>query len=279
MAVQSVLLAALAVSSLYGASALAAVTGAEHSVQNGPIKPYVWGKFAGAQPGKKVVVLAHGSATAGRESFDLQIPGMTDISLMDVLAEAGFDVFALGTRGFGLFTHPEGRMTTAEASKNLNAVVDYIAKLHGVPKVDLLAWSWVMKYGGMFVLARPEKVNNYIAYAPMHLDSTDLAKHRQRLDAFRRNPYAVVPEAGWKPRFYSMTPASVNNPGVVNACAHAAALVETRTATGPQLDMVTIRPMLNARSIAVPLMLIHEEFNDVTHLAGCCRFSDAPEFG
>jgi pimeloyl-ACP methyl ester carboxylesterase len=139
----------------------------------------------------------------------------------------------------------------------------------------VLAWSWATQYGGMFVMAHPEKVNKYIAYAQMHLDSPDLAKRRQKIDVFRKNPYVVIPEAGWKPRFASMTPASSNIPAVVDAYAHAAAQVETRTATGPQLDMVTIMPMLNARSITVPVMLIHGEYDDVADLQGLLPFFQA----
>ena len=152
------LITVLAASSLYFTSALAAITGVGHSVQNGQVKLYVWEKFAGAQPSKKVVVLAHGSATAGRESFDLQVPGMTDISLVDVRAGAGYDGFALDTRGFGRSTHPEGHMSTSEVNEDLNAVVDYVTKLRGVTKVDLLAWSSATQYSGMFVMARPANV-------------------------------------------------------------------------------------------------------------------------
>ena len=48
---------------------------------------------------KPIVVLAHGSATAGPESFDVQVEGRPrqgepDFSLMDYLAREGFDVFA-----------------------------------------------------------------------------------------------------------------------------------------------------------------------------------------
>lgn len=275
MGIKATLIGIIAGLMLLTGSAFAAIASAEHTVQNGAIKLYVWEKYAGTEPGKKVVVLAHGSATAGRESFDLQVPGMPDISLMDVLAQQGFDVFALDTRGFGRSTHPDGHMTTAEASEDLNAVVDYVTKLRGVPKVDLLAWSWGTQYGGMFVMAHAEKVNKYIAYAQMHLDSPDLAKRRQKIDVFRKNPYVIVPEAGWKPRFYSMTPAGANSGEAVDAYAHAAALVETRTATGPQLDMVTIMPMLNPRLMTVPVMLIHGEYDDVADTQGLLPFFQA----
>src|SRR3989304_4136112 len=84
-------------------------------VEHDRIRLYVWEKYVGSPSGKPVVVLAHGSATAGRESFDLQVPGKPSYSLMDFLAGEGFDVFAPDIRGFGRSTHPETRLTTKEA--------------------------------------------------------------------------------------------------------------------------------------------------------------------
>jgi len=75
------------------------VSGGEHWVEHAGLKLYVWEKYFGSPTGKSVVVLAHGSTTAGRESFDLQVPGQPSYSLMDVLAREGFDVFALEIPG------------------------------------------------------------------------------------------------------------------------------------------------------------------------------------
>jgi len=257
-----------------GATCFAAAqpSGVEHWVDNGPIKLYVWEKYVESPKDKPIVVLAHGSATAGKESFDLQVPGKPTYSLMDVLAENGFDVFAPDVRGFGRSTHPEGHMTTAEASQDLNAVVDYVLKLRSVKKVNLLAWSWGTQYGGMFVMNQPGKVERYVSFAQMHLNSPDLAKRRARIDVFRQNAYITIPEAGWKPRFYSMAPPEVSDPEVVDAFAKAAAQVELKSPTGPQLDMVTIMPMLNPRLMTVPVMIIHGQYDDVADLDGLWPF-------
>lgn len=259
-------------STLRSTEPAARIAGAEHWVQHGDIRLYVWEKHSGQPAGKKVVVLAHGSATAGRESFDLQVPGHPDVSMMDALAQRGYDVFALDTRGFGRSTRPEGHMTTAQASEDLNAVVDYIRRLRGVDKVHLLGWSWGTQYGGLFVAAHPGKVDRYVSLAQMHIDSPDLAARRPRTDVFRKNPYVNVPEAGWKPRFTSMTPAAANYPEVVDAYASAAARVETRTPTGPQLDLVTLMPMVDPRRLTVPVMLIHGQYDDVADLPGLLPF-------
>jgi pimeloyl-ACP methyl ester carboxylesterase len=270
---QSHLLAiAVAVLGSAASSQAQQVSGVEHWVEREGIKLYVWEKYVGSPAGKGLIVLAHGSATAGKESFDLQVPGKPSYSLMDFLAREGFDVFALDTRGFGRSTHPDGHMTTQEASEDLNAVVDHVLKLRGGKRVNLLGWSWGTQYGGMFVIAHPEKVEKYVSYAQMHVDSPDIAKRRPRIDAFRKNPYVTIAEAGWKPRFSSLTPAEANDPEVVDAYAKAAAQVERKTATGPQLDMVTIMPMVNPRLIAVPTMLIHGQYDDVADLDGLLPF-------
>ncbi len=267
--------ALLAVAGLSAMASEDAIVSAEHWVQNGDVRIYVWEKRPGTVHNRKVIVLAHGSATAGKESFDLQVPGYADVSLMDVLARAGFDVFALDTRGFGRSTHPETHMTTAQASSDLNAVVDYVLHLRALERVDLLAWSWGTQYGGMFVMAHPEKVRKYISYAQMHLDSPDLAKRRQKIGDYKAHAYVEIAEAGWKPRFYSMTPASDNIPAIVDAYARAAAETEKRTPTGPQLDMVSIMPMLNPRLMNASIMLIHGEHDDVADTVGLLPFFQA----
>jgi pimeloyl-ACP methyl ester carboxylesterase len=260
---------------ILGATSFAAsqsVKGVEHWVNNVNIRLYVWEKCVGNPAGKPIIVLCHGSATAGKESFDLQVPGKPSYSLMDVLAQSGFDVFALDVRGFGRSTHPDGHMTTMEASQDLNAVVDYILKLRGVRKVNLLGWSWGTQYCGMFVMAQPAKTERYISYAQMHLNSPDIAKRRPRIEAFRKDAYITIPEAGWKPRFYSMTPSEANDPEVVDAYAKEAARVEVKSPTGPQLDMVTIMPMMNPRLMPVPTMIIHGQYDDVADLRGLLPF-------
>jgi pimeloyl-ACP methyl ester carboxylesterase len=248
------------------------VSGVEHWVEHAGLRLYVWEKYAGSPAGKPVVVLAHGSGTAGRESFDLQVPGKPSYNLMDALAREGFDVFAPDIRGFGRSTRPDGHMTTQEASEDLNAIIDSLLKLRGSPQVHLLGWSWGTQYSGMFIMAHPEKVAKYVSYAQMHVNSPDLAKRRPRLEAFRKTPYIGIPEAGWKPRFASMTPATATEPEVVEAFAKAAARVEEKTPTGPQLDMVTLMPLLNPRLMPVPTMLIHGQYDDVADLDGLLPF-------
>lgn len=251
------------------------VQGTQHWVLHDDVRLFVWEKFAGGPQGKPVLLLAHGSATAGRESFDLKVPGRPEYSLMDFLARQCFDVFALDVRGFGSSTKPEGFLTTEQAASDLNAVVDHLLKLRGVPQLNLLAWSWGTQYGGQFVMAHPHKVARYAAYAQMHATSPDLEARRPRLATFQRAPYIRITEPGWKLRFNSMTPGEVNDPVVMDAFAKAAALVETKSPTGPQVDLLTRQPLIDASKITVPTMLIHGQYDDVADLEGLLPFFTA----
>lgn len=251
------------------------VQGTQHWVLQDELRLFLWEKYQGSPQGKPVLVLAHGSATAGRESFDLKVPGRPEYSLMDFLAKQGFDVFAPDMRGFGSSTKPEGHITTEQAAADLNAVVDFICKLRGVPQVQLLAWSWGTQYSGQFVMAHPQKVARYAAYAQMHLESPDLKARLERLATFQRAPYIRITEQGWKLRFSSLTPDEVNDPVVMDAFAKAAALVELKSPTGPQVDLLTRQPLIDATRITVPTMLIHGQYDDVADLAGLLPFFTA----
>jgi pimeloyl-ACP methyl ester carboxylesterase/organic hydroperoxide reductase OsmC/OhrA len=248
------------------------IVAAEHWVQHDGIRLYLWEKCQGAAAGRPVVVLAHGSSTPGRETFDLRVPGKPSYSLMDFLAREGFDVFAADVRGFGRSTRPEAPVTTAQAADDLDAVVDYVRDLRGAARVSLLAWSWGTQYAGMFIAAHPDMVARYVSYAQMHADSADIARRRARLDTYRRSLYVDTPEPYWKARFHSGTPAGANDPEVINAYAVAAARVQPATPTGPQLDLLTLLPMVRPEAIAVPTLMIHGEYDDVADRAGLMPF-------
>ncbi len=249
--------------------------GTQHRVARDDLRLFVWEKCQGDPQGRPVVVLAHGSATAGRESFDLQVPGHPGYSLMDFLARRGYDVFAPDMRGFGRSTKPEDHLRTEQAAADLDAVVDHIRQLRGVAQVQLLAWSWGTQYGGQFVMAHPQKVKRYISYAQMHAASPDLVSRRPRLATFQRAPYIRISEPGWKLRFHSLTPDEVNEPAVIDAFAHTAAQVETRSPTGPQVDLLTRLPLVDPTQITVPVMMIHGQYDDVADLDGLLPFFQA----
>ena len=191
---------------------------------------------------------------------------------MDFLACEGFDVFAPDIRGFGRSTRPIEGVTTADACKDLNTAIDHILKWRDVPQVSLLGWSWGTQYAGRFTTTYPEKVSRYISYGQMYADSHGIASRRLRIEEFRSSPYEHISEAGWRSRFYSMTPEEASDPEVVDSYARAAVLAGSMAPTGPQIDLVTRLPLVSPSFLTVPTMIIHGEFDDVADTRGLSSF-------
>lgn len=250
----------------------AAVEGVAHRVESSAGSLHVWEKCAVPCADRPVVVLAHGSGSSGRESFDLQVKDTAGVSLMDVLADAGYDVFAPDVRGFGRSARPAEGVTTAQAAEDLHTVVEHVRRLRGVGRVAVVAWSWGTQYAGLFVAAHPDSVARFVSYAQMHADSPDLVRRRAGIDAFRASPYRTIAPGAWTGRFHSQTPDGCTDPAVQAAFAQAAAQAEPQTPNGPQVDMATRMPMVDPRQLAVPVLIIHGQFDDVADVPGLIPF-------
>ena len=121
----------------------------------------------------KVLLLAHGAATAGYIGFDA---GCEKCSMMRYFAQAGWDVFSVDYENYGLSTfspvmdhpswYPEETPTTTEvAVSDIARVVDFICNLRGVQKVSLFGWSFgAIKATPAYTLQNPGKVSKLVLF-------------------------------------------------------------------------------------------------------------------
>ena len=145
------------------------IRGEDHYVMRDGLRIYLWekhkvdleGTFANSG---KVALLVHGGTWSGRPLFDLQI---RDYSLMDFLAENGYDVWAIDLHGYGRSDKTAKDWTDSHsAAADIAAAVGYIARLRGVSKVNLLGCSAGTQRAGVFAMENPDKVAKLILYAP-----------------------------------------------------------------------------------------------------------------
>jgi len=141
---------------------------------------------------RPVVLMVHGGISPSTLAFDVD---HETYSWMAYLARAGFDVFAMDMTGYGRSAHPKMDdpcnvgsaqqknlipKTLNEACKpsypyqlvsrqsehdELDRVIEYIRKLRGVAKVNLLGWSGGGYRTGTYTSQRPEKVEKLVIYA------------------------------------------------------------------------------------------------------------------
>ena len=162
---------------------------------------------------RPVVLMVHGGVSPSTLAFDVE---HENYSWMNYLARAGFDVFAMDMTGYGKSSRPKMDdpcnvgpnlqktlvpKTLKEACKpsypyqmvnrqsehdDLDRVIEYIRKLRGVAKVNLLGWSGGGYRIGTYTSERPEKVDKLVIYASSNYSRKNPSK-----------PPATLPQSGF----------------------------------------------------------------------------------
>ena len=127
-------------------------------------------------PAEKILLFVHGATYPAETAFDLPLNGL---SMMDYIAQQGWDVYLVDVRGYGGSTRPpemdvpasENKpiVDTAIAVKDVGSAVDHILQKRGVPKINLMGWSWGTAIMGMYTVEHNDKVNRLVLYAPLWL--------------------------------------------------------------------------------------------------------------
>jgi len=165
--------------------ARSAIQGKEHYVIRDGLRIYLWEKFSegqeGAFPARKIALLVHGGVRSGRPLFDLQI---RDYSLMDFLAQNGYDVWAIDIHGYGHSDKTEKDWSDAHTfRRDIAAAVAYITKSRGVTRVNLLGCSAGTQRAGVFAMENPDKVAKLILYASIWKGTAAFAAfNRKRIE-------------------------------------------------------------------------------------------------
>jgi pimeloyl-ACP methyl ester carboxylesterase len=121
----------------------------------------------------KILLYVHGATYPAETSFDLPLGGR---SMMDYVAQHGFDVYLVDVRGYGGSTKPSEMdappaenkpiVDTPTAARDVGAAVDHILQKRGVGKIDLMGWSWGTAIMGLYTTTHNDKVNRLVLYAP-----------------------------------------------------------------------------------------------------------------
>jgi pimeloyl-ACP methyl ester carboxylesterase len=117
----------------------------------------------------KILLYVHGATYPAETSFDLPLGGR---SMMDYVAQHGYDVYLVDVRGYGGSTKPaemdappaENKpiVDTPTAARDVGAAVDHILQKRGVAKIDLMGWSWGTAILGLYTTTHNDKVNRLV---------------------------------------------------------------------------------------------------------------------
>ncbi|MDB5809230.1 MAG: Alpha/beta hydrolase [Betaproteobacteria bacterium] len=145
------------------------------------------------QKSARIVLFVHGATVPGVPDFDLDYK---DYNWMAYLARAGFNTYAMDNTGYG--GSPKPRMddpcnvdpkqqdiitprplqaackanyarqlnTIRDDWQEIDAVVDYLRRTHGVKRIDIIGWSAGGPRVGGYIAQYPQKIGRAVLYAP-----------------------------------------------------------------------------------------------------------------
>ena len=236
-------------------------------------------------PAERVVLFVHGATWPSEVTFDLELNGL---SWMEYIAQHGYDVYFFDLRGYGRSTRPPAMaapadahapiVRTATAVADLGVAVDFVLKRRGVPKLNLLSWSWGTSIAGQYTADHNDKVAKLVLYAPLwlgHLPAVTTAGDA-RLGAYRSVTREAA-RAGWLAGVPEGQAGSFIPPGWFEAFAAAAfasdpeGAAQTPPVVRAPLGVIADnrefwsqgKPLHDPGRIQVPVFLAHGEWDAV----------------
>ena len=127
----------------------------------------------------RVLLFVHGATYPAETAFDLPLGG---ISMMEWIAQRGWDVWLVDVRGYGGSTRPpqmdrpaqenQPIVDTATAARDVGAAVAHIMQKRGVPKINLMGWSWGTSIMGSYTAEHNDQVARLVLYAPQWISNS-----------------------------------------------------------------------------------------------------------
>src|ERR1700685_4388792 len=112
----------------------ATIKGEEHwTTKDGSAKLFMFEKCAGdPKQTAGTILFVHGSSMAAQPTFDLQVPGRPDSSVMDFFARQNFDCWGVDMEGYGRSTKDrDNNAPIPQGAEDCFAAATYINKLRG----------------------------------------------------------------------------------------------------------------------------------------------------
>lgn len=248
------------------------VVGVEHWVTKahatGPIRLFAWEKYSLEFEGHfaGTALLVHGSSMASTPSFDLQVPGQPgQHSLMDFLAEHGYDVWCFDCEGYGRSDKTrDSKFFIADGADDAAAVADYVKKTRGADRFLIFGVSSGALRAAMMAERRPDLVERLIldAFVWTGEGSPTLAERRKRLPQFEATNRRPIDPAFVRSIFTRDHPGTADDE-VVEAFANAILDLDDSVPNGTYVDMCSNLPLVEPRNLDVPVMIMRGEHDGI----------------
>jgi pimeloyl-ACP methyl ester carboxylesterase len=253
------------------------IAGTEHwTTKQGGVKLFLWNKHAGDPSGPAGRILfVHGSSMASQPTFDLQVSGRPDSSVMDFFAARGYDTWCVDMEGYGRSTKDrENNAPISMGADDCLAAAVYIGKVRGGAR-PLLVYgisSGALR-AALFAQRHPEMVARLALDAMVWTGegSPTLAERTKRLAEFRAKNRRPIDRAFVRSIFERDHPGTAED-AVIEAFADAILALDQSVPTGTYVDMCANLPVCDPAKITVPTLIMRGEYDGIASFGDLLRF-------
>jgi len=249
------------------------MTGKEHWTSKGDVKLFLWQKSAAGAP-RGTILFVHGSSMASQPTFDLQVPGRADSSVMEWFAARGFDCWCMDHEGYGRSDKKRAiNCDIPNGADDLAAGTQYILEDTKGKKLFVYGISSGALRAALFAQRHPERVARLAldAFVWTGDGSPTLAERRKKLPEFSAKNRRPIDRAFVKSIFTRDHPGTADE-ATINAFADAILALDDSVPTGTYVDMCSRLPLVDPAKIPVPTLVMRGEYD------GIAGFDDLLEF-
>lgn len=239
----------------------------EYWAQKGDLKLYMFRKRVGApqagKPALPVLFLVHGSSMSST-TFDVNVPGRAEYSMMNVFAKYGYDVWTMDFEGYGKSSLGEGNSNVADGVADLKAAIPVVAKETGLQKFHVFGESSGALRAGAFAMEHPELINRLVlaAFTYTGEGSPTLADRAKQVEFYRTHNRRPRDREMIRSVFTRDKPGT-SDPAVGDALADVELKFGNDVPTGTYLDMTANLPIVVPEKIKNPLLIVRGEFDGI----------------
>jgi pimeloyl-ACP methyl ester carboxylesterase len=253
----------------------ASIKGQEHWTSRGDVKLFLWNKVAG-DPARAcgTVLFVHGSSMASQPTFDLQVPGRADSSVMDWFAKRGFDTWCVDMEGYGRSTKDrDNNAPISFGADDCLAAAKYIAKLRGPRKLLVYGISSGALRAALFAQRNPELVGRLALDAMVWTGegSPTLAERKKKLPEFRAKNRRPIDKAFVYSIFNRDHPGTAED-RVIEAFADAITALDDSVPTGTYVDMCANLPVVDPARINMPTLVMRGQWDGIAGMDDLIEF-------
>jgi pimeloyl-ACP methyl ester carboxylesterase len=251
------------------------IVGQEHWTSKGEVKLFLWEKCAGdPAKSKGTVFFVHGSSMASQPTFDLQVPGRPDSSVMDWFAKRGYDTWCVDMEGYGRSTKDrDNNSDISQGSDDLAAAATYIRKLRGPRPFLVYGISSGALRAALFAQRNPQMVGRLAMDAMVWTGegSPTLDERKKKLAEFKAKNRRPID----KPFVYSIF--NRDHPGaaedkVIEAFADAILSLDSSMPTGTYVDMCSKLPVVDPEKITMPSIVMRGQWDGIAGMDDLLEF-------